>query len=267
MHKFASFNREIVAAQSVVISAVSSAALYAKGVFTTIAIHNKEPFLWKKHWQRLASNAYKLKIDLAEFPETATKDLLTELLQENGVSNGRARITFFDESGSDIWPGGTERATRLLINTGELRPVSKIFRLTVSAYQINSLSPLVGIKSCNYLENLMALDEAKARGFDEAIMFNERGEVTSAVMANVFWLMDDVLHTPSLRTGCLAGTTREFVLKNVDCREVEVGMDELGKAEAIFLTSAGLGVAQAAKFESTTFKKIDHPILDLLPKR
>ncbi|MEP6788123.1 MAG: aminotransferase class IV, partial [Acidobacteriota bacterium] len=126
---------------------------------------------------------------------------------------------------------------------------------------------LAGVKSCNYLEKIIALDEAKARGFDEVIQVNERGFITSAVMANVFWLKDGVLHTPSLTTGCLPGTTREFVLENIECREIEATLDELNKADAIFLTSAGLGVTQVAEFGSRKIEKKDHPILDLLPKR
>jgi branched-subunit amino acid aminotransferase/4-amino-4-deoxychorismate lyase len=113
----------------------------------------------------------------------------------------------------------------------------------------------------------MSMDEAKSRGFDEAIQVNENDYVTSGCMANVFWLTGDVLYTPSLATGCLAGTTREFVLENVDCREVAVSVDDLNQADSILLTSAGLGVVQVSKFESRILKKINHPILRLLPEK
>lgn len=148
--------------------------------------------------------------------------------------------------------------------TGDLRPVPEEFRLTVSPYTVNSCSPLVGVKSCNYLENLLAIDEAKKRGFHEAIRVNERGFVTGGCMSNIFWLKDEVLYTPSLSTGCLAGTTREFVLESMECREVGIVIDGLNKAEEIFLTSAGLGVARVAEFEGRPLQKSDHPILTLL---
>jgi branched-chain amino acid aminotransferase len=243
------------------------AALYGKGVFTTLAIVSATPFLWRKHWSRLITNAALLGMDLSEFSETEVSGALAKSIEENNVLNGRARITFFDESSGVIWPFETTRKTRLVITAGDLRPVPTDFRLTVSPYCLNSRSPLAGIKSCNYLERLMILDEAKERGFDEAIQANERGETASAAMANVFWVTDSMLYTPSLMTGCLAGTTREFVLENIECQEVEAPVDELRKAEAILLTSAGLGIAQVAEFDGNRHKKVEHPILNLLPAR
>lgn len=239
--------------------------LYGKGVFTTIAFRNKESLLWGAHWRRLRNDAGKLSIDLSQHSEESTRDYLDELIEGSGLVNGRARITFLDESPSPIWAGEGMEKTKLAMVIGECRPVSSDFRITLSPFPINSRSPLAGVKSCNYLEKLLTLDEAKSRGFDEAIQLNERCEVTSAAMANVFWLTDGILYTPSLKTGCLPGTTREFVMENLECREVEAALDELLSADQIFLTSAGLGILQVAEFDSRDLAAVDHPILKLWP--
>ena len=241
--------------------------LYGKGVFTTIAICDGKPFLWEKHWRRLKENASRVDIDIDEYSEDFLIKSLADELSRNKITNGRARITFFDETESGIWSETTKKKTDFSIITGALRPVSDNFRLAISPYPVNSRSPLAGIKSCNYLDKLTALDQAKERGFDEAIQLNERGEIVSATMANVFWLKDNKLYTPSLLTGCLPGTTREFILENLDCRKTEETVDMLRSADAIFLTSAGLGVTLVSEFESRKIETIDHPILDLLPKR
>ncbi len=245
----------------------NKSVLYGYGVFSSIRILNGTPFLWDKHWCRLVDNARKVGINLLEHSEENTNRKLKKTIEADGISAGKARITFADESASEIWSVVHKKKTSLSIITSELRRVRNKFRLTTSPYRVNSLSPLVGIKSCNYLDKILALDEAKARGFDEAIQINERGEVVSATMANVFWLKENILYTPSLKTGCLPGTTREFVLENLDCREVEMTLDKLNSSDAIFLTSAGLGVVQVAEFESRRFKEIAHPILELLPKQ
>lgn len=243
----------------------SNSSLYGMGVFTTIAIYDGKPFLWDKHWRRLSDNALRVGVDLSNFSEDQTRKSLSDTLSGNEVVNGRARMTFYDETESKLWSEKTERKTSLSIITRDFPLALNNFRLAISSDRVNTLSRLTGIKSCNYLDKILALDEAKARGLNEAIQINERGEITSATMANIFWFKDNTLYTPNLQTGCLAGTTREFVLENLDCREVEDSIDSLHAADAIFLTSAGLGVVQVAEFETRKLSRIDHPILGLLP--
>jgi len=247
------------------IPALSSAALVGRGVFTTIAIADRKPFLWEKHWRRLKENSGRVHIDLGEFPEGKTRAALDQVIASNAFETGRARITFFFEGAGEPWPYESERPTSLLIITGAERPKLQNLLLTVSPFRINSQSPLAGVKSCNYLEKVLSIIEARKRGFAEAIQLNERGEIVSASMANIFWIKDGRLFTPSLKTGCLAGTTREFVLENLECIELEAGIEELRDADDIFLTSAGLGVVQAAEFDARSLRGEAHSIIDLLP--
>src|SRR5438445_4212905 len=142
MHEFVFYDCRIIESTDVSIPALSSASLYGKGIFTTILIRGGIPFLWERHWRRLESNAEKLKIGLAGFSESEPVTALAEILEKNNVTDGRARITFFDESASKIWPFETDRKTSLLITTGDLRPMSEKFRLSVSPYTVNTLSPL-----------------------------------------------------------------------------------------------------------------------------
>ncbi len=245
MHRFVSFNRQIIPASDATLSAISSAAFYGRGVFTTIAIKNKEPFLWRKHWHRLNDNAGKIGIDLSEFSEETVKNALDELIENNQIENARARITLFDESASQIWQFETNRRTGLLITTADLHQTPEVLRLTVSPFLISSTSPLAGVKSCNYLENLLALEEAQKRGFTEAVRVNERGEIVGACLANIFWLKDEELFTTSLETGCLAGTTRALLLENFTVRQGTAGLNKLIEADEIFLTSAAIGICPA----------------------
>lgn len=247
MSEFVSFNHQILPVSETNLSAASSASLYGKGVFTTVAIYNSKPFLWNKHWQRLTENAEKIGIDLSEFSAASVKNSLTEIIKNNSLTQGRARLTFFDESPSRIWSFETEKRTNLLMTTAEFREVSDI-KLTVSSFRLNSASPLANIKSCNYLEHILAFEEAKKSGFDEAVRLNERGEITSACLANIFWLKDQKIYTPNLETGCLAGTTREFLLENFEIFEVQKTLAELEKSEGIFLTSSGIGLLRVRNF-------------------
>jgi branched-chain amino acid aminotransferase len=267
VHNLVSLDGQTIESAHARITAVSRAAIYGGGVFTTIAIFAGKPFLWEEHWRRLESNATKMSLDLSSVTEAGLAGSVERLIQANGVASGRARVTLFDESASDIWPYRSTRKTTVLITTGDLRTLPTEFRLTLSRYRVNSTSPLAGIKSCNYLERLIARDEAKRRGFDDCYQLNEKGEVTSGSSANIFWVKDGQLYTPSLETGCLPGTTRGFVIQNSDCIETVAGVDDLRTADEIFLTSSGIGVFQIARLEGRRLTRSPHPIGDLIPSR
>jgi branched-chain amino acid aminotransferase len=265
MHEWVFFDDGLAAAVKASISAMSSASLYGRGVFTTVAISDGEPFLWKKHWLRLQDHAARLGIDLSQYEEETTKRALDIVVSANRLLSGRARITFFDDRPGSIWPNDSQGKERLLIATRDRRPVPDNFRIEMSSFRVSSVSKMAGIKSCNYLDNLLAYEEATRHGFHEAIRLNERGEVSSACMANVFWLEGEKLVTPSLTTGCLAGTTREFVLENLACQQVRAAADRVDDADAIFLTSAGLGVVRVSEFNKRKLGGANHPILELIP--
>jgi len=260
-----SLNSKIISSAEALINPLTS-VLYGKGVFTTVAIYKGKPFLWEKHWRRVTRNAEFLGIDLTNSAERPMRDALDELIEANSIGDGRARITFFDESPSSVWQVDTQKKTSVLIMTGDRRPVPHDFRVQVSQSRISSFSKTAGIKSCNYLDNLLAYEETARHGFQEAIRLNERGEVTSACMANIFWIEGEKLFTPSLTTGCLPGTTREFVLENVTCEEVKAGAELVHRADAIFLTSAGLGVTRVSEFDGRRLGGENHAILQLMPK-
>jgi branched-chain amino acid aminotransferase len=68
--------------------------------------------------------------------------------------------------------------TDLPMMTGEPQKIPPAgMSLAVSPYRLNTLSPLSGIRSLNYLEQVLSWEEAQARDFDEAVMLNERGEI------------------------------------------------------------------------------------------
>lgn len=245
---------------------LSNAALYGSGVFTTVAIIRGKPLLWEKHWRRLAANALSIGLDTSDFDEPFVSGALREVIEKNQVVNGRARITFFDGSESVLWSEKDEKKCVISIITGEPRKKPEVLKLTVSPYRLNSASPLAGVKSCNYLENILALNEARRRGYHEAIRLNQREEIAGGCMSNVFWLRGGVLHTPNLATGCLSGTTREFVMEKLACIETAATVDSLRQADAIYLTSAGFGITQVSVFEERRFDAGSQAIEAIWPR-
>lgn len=233
------------------ISCSSNAALYGCGIFTTIAIVRGEPLFWDRHVARLQANANATGISMPG--NEALLAALRSRLAESSLSDGRARITLYENSAAGIWPGASERETAVGIVVGPRRSLPVSLRIGRSQFNVNSSSPLAGIKSCNYLENLLVLADARNNGFDEAIRLNERGEVTAGACANIFWINGGRVFTPSLETGCLAGTTRGFILEKFDAEEVTAGIDAVESADAMIMTSAGIG-ARRLEFESAAVR-------------
>jgi branched-subunit amino acid aminotransferase/4-amino-4-deoxychorismate lyase len=257
MHPVIYLNKTMVEATKARVAPVSSAMLYGRGVFTTLAVYNSEPFLWPKHWNRLATHATRLDVDHTGCTEKNVGDALRKLIAVNQVNQGRARVIMLARSGRDIWKTkltGTKK-TDLLIMTGDPQRVSQNgLSLAVSPYRTNTVSPLSGIKSLNYLDHVLSWEEAQRRDFDEAVVLNERGEIVSATTGNLFWAKNGTLHTPALSTGALAGITRECVIDIANKHFIPLlegiyEMPDLTDADEIFLTSSSLGVAPVTTFD------------------
>lgn len=253
MLEFICFNHKITRVSEAHLPAASAAAFYGRGVFTTVAVGRGEAFQWEKHWRRLKSDAARINLNLSDFKEKDVKNSLAATVAANDLSGGRARLTFFDQASKGIWDFRPQKKNAFLICVARNHEVSNDLRLTVSPHRANSLSPLAGVKSCNYLENLLALERAKGEGFDEAVRLNERSEIVSACMANVFWVKNGEIFTPRLETAALAGTTRAFVLENFSVGERRAAFDELNESDEVFLTSAGIGIARVASVGEITY--------------
>jgi len=94
------------------------------------------------------------------------------------------------------------------------------------------------VKATSYGENVIAQRWAAERGCDEALFANTRGELCEGTGSNVFLVVDGVLRTPPLESGCLAGVSRELVCELVDVDDAPVPMAALGAATEVFLTSS-----------------------------
>ncbi|MBV9209691.1 MAG: aminotransferase class IV [Acidobacteria bacterium] len=258
MHSRIILNGRLKEATRARLEAVTSASLYGRGVFTTLAVHHGEPFLWQEHWDRLALHADRLSVERSAFDEETVRASLMRLIEANEVEEGRARVTMLSNSSSGTWQleHEGEAQTNLLIMTGAAHKSAfeEGLAMTLSPYRVNTHSPLAGVKSVNYLEQLLAREEARARDFDEAVRLNERGEVVSATMANIFWVKDGTLHTPALQTGALSGTTRAHVIVlaselSMPLIEGVYELNALSDADEIFLTSAGIGIGIVTTFD------------------
>ncbi|HEX8292020.1 MAG TPA: aminotransferase class IV [Pyrinomonadaceae bacterium] len=258
MHQHVILNRRLLEARRARLHAVTSAALYGRGVFTTVAVHRGRPFLWDAHWARLLAHAERAGVE-CDFGDNEAALLLSRLVEANGVSEGRARVHLLARAVRGRWKLGREgRASDLLMVTADAWPAPEALALTVSPYRVNTCSPLVGVKTVNRLEQVLAWEEARSRDFDEAVVCNERGEVACATTANLFWVKHGTVYTPALATGAVAGTTRARVIELAAAIAVPLSegahtLHDMADAEEVFLTSAALGLALVTTFDYRSY--------------
>ena len=93
----------------------------------------------------------------------------------------------------------------------------------------------------NYLNSIIATQEAKRNGFDEAILLDQNGNVSEAPGENIFIVREGQLITPSLNSSALEGITRDAIIKigrdlDIDVIERDITRSELLVSDEIFLT-------------------------------
>ena len=92
-----------------------------------------------------------------------------------------------------------------------IEPLRERGAKAVSLLGIRATVPwlLPGVKSTSYAVNMAAEAEARRRGVDEAVFVDAEGVVLEGTVTNIWWRMGDLLHTPELGLGILAGVTRQ----------------------------------------------------------
>ena len=106
----------------------------------------------------------------------------------------------------------------------------------------------------NYLNSIIATQEAKRNGFDEAILLDQNGDVSEAPGENIFIVRDGQLFTPPLSSSALEGITRDAIIKiasdlDIDVSENKVTRSELAMADEIFLTGTAAEITPITSFD------------------
>ena len=107
----------------------------------------------------------------------------------------------------------------------------------------------------NYLNSIIATQEAKRNGVDEAILLDHNGNVSEAPGENIFIVRDEQLATPSLASSALEGITRDAVIKiardlDIDVVEREIARRELVISDEIFLTGTAAEITPIISMDS-----------------
>jgi len=236
--------------------------LLGDGLFETVLFKAGQPVMWEAHVARLVRGCEAIGLPLpdARRLEAEARRAVTD--RRLGSARAAVRLTWTSGSGGRGLGRPQPLAPRLVVSAAANPRPTEPAAVVVSSIRRNARSPSARLKSLNYLDNVLARREAEAAGADEAMMLNTAGHVACASAANLFWITEGRLYTPSLACGVLDGIVRDRVIAAAPVEEVRANLDTLLKAEAAFLTNSLVGVRMVKVLGGRYLKP--HPIIDQL---
>ena len=239
------------------ISVLDHGFTVADGVFETLLVTNGQVFALDRHLARLAKSAAGLGLAVPDASHITSA--ISQLLDINPKTDfGRIRVTVTSGSG----PLGSDRISNnstLVISMSEQLPWPASTTLLLVPWTRNENSPLAGLKTTSYAENVFALAAAKKHGFSEAIFCDTSGRLCEGTGSNIFLVQGEQIITPSEQSGLLRGVTRDLVIEQARdggfvVTERDVDPNELWNADEVFITSSTRDihpVSELAKLDET----------------
>jgi 4-amino-4-deoxychorismate lyase len=242
---------------------------YGDGVFETLQVVNGFVPLWHYHQERLLKGLKALAIEVpTEMLNLVVQQLLNELTrvcheQTTGVC--KIIVTRGDSQRGYSVVDGSSANVILNYQPNSLKDSSDLcLRLTRCDTAIIESKTLAGIKHLNRLENVLSRKEVTAQGFDDGVLISQRGLVIEAVSSNIFFLMNDQLHTPKIELSGVSGVVRRLVIEElaessgltvVEC-DIEAG--NFNHYTSAFICNAITGLVLVGSIDEVGYGKSEH---------
>ncbi len=244
------FNGKLIPETEPCILASDRGFLLGDGLFETIHIYQGKALFLADHWERLIHGAQVLQLPLSFNLQDLAANI-EQLLQANQLTGKDAgvRLTLTRGPASrGLLPPQVPQPSLLITAVPFISdPTKKVGTAFISSIVRNECSPVANIKTINYVDNMLAQQEAAEQGADDALLLNTKGHLVEASTASLFIVRDDVLYTPPINDGALPGVTRKHILElaranNITALETSLSPEDLFQAQEAFLTGSLRGV-------------------------
>lgn len=237
---------------------------YGMGVFEGIRAYKTDKgtaiFRLNEHTDRLFGSAHILKMPMPFDKATINKACL-DTVKNNDLETAYIRpMCFYGSEGMGLRADNLEVHVMVaawawgsyLGNEG----LEKGIRIKTSSYTRHH----VNITMCkakangNYMNSMLALQEALADGYDEALLLDNEGYVAEGSGENIFIIRNGVMYTPDL-TSALEGITRETIMQfaeenNITVKEKRITRDEVYLADEAFFTGTAAEVTPIRELDN-----------------
>jgi len=251
------------------VSAFDRSFNYGDGLFETIRAYGGVAFALDVHIERMRESARSLGFRRIPDPRTLSR-AVEAVLEANNLSDAYIKIILSRGTGA---PGPRLVGGFHPLLIVQARPFHGYppelyrngMRLVTSDFRVSPSSPIRRHKTCNYLENILAREEARRKGADEAVLLSTDGVVLECTTSNLFIVEEGEVITPPLDQPLLPGITRATVIKICEEHSIPVneqcfGLGRLMQADEAFLTNSLMEVMPVASVNGVAIGRAPAPI-------
>jgi len=239
---------------------------YGMGVFEGLRAYKAEKgtaiFRLHAHTDRLFESAKIMNMDMPFDKETLNKAQLAAVRENNLQSAYIRPMCFYGSEGMGLradnlkvhvmvaaWEWGAYLGQEALDNG---------IRNRKSTFVKNDSHPSMYLAKANgnYINSMLALDEAMSKGYDEALLLDSKGNVAEGSGENIFMIKDGVIYTPTL-VASLNGITRNTIMtlakeQGIDVVETTMKIEELYDADEVFFTGSAAEVTPIREIDDNS---------------
>ena len=261
---FVFWNGAIIKASEAKIDLYSETLHYGYGVFEGIRsykAHDGKTKIFKEqeHFDRLRNSARSLNLPYLWSNEELI-EATYEILDRNSLQDAYIRPLVYAPANMSF---SVNNESFIVIETWKMEPFlgEKLLKVMTSSFQRpNPKAFKIEAKATgHYVNSILASQEAKAKGFDEALLLDVNGNVAEGPGANIFFEKDGKLFTPQPGS-ILPGITRATVFEiceslGINVIEKEVTIDEAHGSDSAFFCGTAAEVIGINSLDNVSFKK------------
>jgi branched-chain amino acid aminotransferase len=250
---------ELLPQEQAKISVFDHGLLYGDGVFEGIRVYNGRVFRLPEHLKRLYDGARALQLSIP-LDEAEMTEAILETLRANQLRDAYIRLVVTRGVGDlGLDPRKCPKPTVIIIAASIVLYPEQYYTeglevITCTTRRNDPTALDAGIKSLNYLNNILAKIETIHAGVPEGIMLSTEGYVAECTGDNIFLVRDGCMLTPPLHIGNLAGITRQVAIElaeneGICTREELLRMKEVYCADECFLTGTAAELIPVIKVD------------------
>jgi branched-chain amino acid aminotransferase len=274
---YINYNGKIFLASDNIITAQNRGLRYGDGIFETLKFKNNSLILSDEHFARLWKGMQLLQFDIPKLfsPEKLETEIVA-LVKKNNLISARVRLTIIRGDGGiydakNHTPHYIIEAIALPEDNGPLN--SNGLQLCFYEAAKKSIDYFSNCKTNNYLPYFMGALFAKEKLCNDALIFNTEGNVCDSTIANIFYIKNDIIFTPALTQGCVAGVMRKFLIDKIrslgfSVNETTITKNDLLDADEVFLSNSIYNIRWVGGIENKIYSnKIIWTIVDKLMRK